>query len=65
MIDLLIYLTIIVILAIVIWWVLSQVPLPAPLKQILMIVIVVIGAIILIGLLLNFTGHGGIPLRLQ
>ncbi len=64
MIDLLVYLAIIVILAIVIWWVLSQVPLPAPLKQILMIVVVVIGAIILVGILLNFTGHGGIPLRL-
>ena len=64
MIDLLIYLAIIVILAIVIWWVLSQVPLPEPLKQILMIVIVVIGAVILIGLLLNFTGHGGFALHM-
>ncbi len=63
MIDLLVYLAIIVILAIVIWWVLSQVPLPEPLKQILMIVIVVIGAIVLIALLLNFA-HGGLSLHL-
>ena len=64
MIDLLVYLAILVIVVIVAWYVLSQVPLPDPLNKILMIVLVVIGAIILIGLLLNFTGHGGIPLRL-
>ncbi len=63
MIDLLVYLAIIVILAIVIWWVLSQVPLPDPLKRVLTIVIVVVGTIILIALLLNFA-HGDHSLHL-
>lgn len=65
MIDLLVYLAVFVILAILIWWILSQLPLPEPLGKILTIVVVVIGAIILIALLLRFAGLGtGIPLRL-
>ncbi len=64
MIDILVYLAIFVIIAILVWWLLSQLPLPEPLRTILVIVMVVIGAIILIGLLLNFTGHGGLSLRL-
>lgn len=64
MIDLLIYLAVFVILAVVIWWVLSQLPLPEPLGKILTIVVVVIGAIILIAVLLRFAGIGSIPLRL-
>lgn len=63
MIDMLVYLTVFVILAIVIWWVLSQLPLPESLRKILIIVVVVIGAIILINILLNFTGHG-FPMRI-
>jgi heme A synthase len=63
MLDILVYLAVFVILAIVIWWLLSQLELPEPLRKIIGIVIVVIGAVILIGILLNFTGHGGIPLR--
>lgn len=62
MIDLLVYLAVFVIIAILIWWVLSQIPLPEPLGKILIIVVVVIGAIILINILLNFAGHG-VPLR--
>ncbi len=64
MIDLLIYVAVFAIIAIVIWWVLTQIPLPDPLKKILLIVLVVIGAILLIGVLLNVTGHGGFPLRM-
>lgn len=65
MIALLVYLAVFAIIAIVIWWVLTQIPLPDPLKKILMIVLVVIGAILLIGVLLNVIGQGGgIPLRL-
>ena len=64
MIDILVYLAVFVILAIVVWWLLSQLDLPEPLRKIISIVIVVIGAVILIGILLNVTGHGGIPLRL-
>jgi heme A synthase len=64
MIELLVYLAVFVIVVIVIWYILSQLTLPEPLNKILMIVLVVVGAVILIGLLLNLTGHGGIPLRL-
>lgn len=64
MIELLVYLAVFVIVVIVIWYILSQLTLPEPLNKILMIVLVVVGAIILIGLLLNLTGHGGIPLRI-
>ena len=63
MIELLLYLAVFVILAILIWWILSQLPLPEPLGKILTIVFVVIGAIILITLLVNFV-HGGMSLRL-
>lgn len=63
MIDLLVYLAVIVIVAILIWWLLTQLPIPAPLNRIVTIVVVVFGAIILIGLLLSATGHG-FPLRL-
>ena len=63
MIDILIYLAVFVIVAIVIWYVLSQLPLPEPLNRIVMIVVVVIGAIILIMILLSITGHGP-PLRI-
>jgi hypothetical protein len=58
MISLLIYLTIFVILAILIWWILQQVPLPEPLGKIVMIVFVVIGVIVLISLLLSVGGDG-------
>jgi heme A synthase len=62
MIDILVYLAIFVIIAILVWWLLSQLSLPEPLRTILIIVIVVIGAVILINILLNFTGHG-LPMR--
>jgi len=64
LIALLVYVAVFTIIAIVIWWVLSQLPLPAPLKQILIIVLVVIGAILLIYLLLSITGMGGSGLRI-
>jgi len=63
MIDLLIYVAIFAIIAITIWWVLSQVSLPEPLKTGLMIVLVVIGVCILVAVLLNFA-HGGFSLHL-
>ena len=63
MIDLLIYVAIFAIIAITIWWVLSKVPIPEPLKTVLLIVLVVVGVIILVGVLLNFA-HGGLSLRL-
>lgn len=64
MIDLLIYLAVLVIVVVLIWWLLSQLPLPEPAGQIIRIVLVVVVAIIAIFLLLNLTGHGP-PLRLR
>jgi hypothetical protein len=64
MLDIMIYLGIFVIVIIVVWWLLQQVTLPEPLGKIITIAIVVIGAVVLIGFLLSFTGVGP-PLRLR
>jgi len=64
MLDILVYLAIFIILAILVWWLLSQVTLPEPLNKIVMIVFVVICAVVLIGFLLNMTGVGP-PMRLR
>jgi heme A synthase len=62
MVTLLIYLVVLVIVCIFLWWLLGQVPLPPPLKQIATIVLVAIGVILLIGILLQFAGGGGLHL---
>lgn len=64
MLDILVYLAIFVIAIIVIWWLLQQVTLPEPLGKIVTIAIVVIGAVVLIGFLMQMTGVGP-PLRLR
>ena len=64
MIELLVYLAIFVIVAIVVWWLLQQLALPEPLGRILMIAMVLIGAIIIIVLLLRFTGVASLPMHL-
>jgi len=56
MLTLLVYLVILVIVVIFLWWLLQQVPLPAPLDKIALIVLVAIGVIVLIGILLQFAG---------
>lgn len=61
--SLLIYLAIIVILIVVAWYLLSKVALPEPAGTIIQIAIVVIVAVVVIGILLQFAGHGGIRLR--
>jgi len=60
MVTLLVYLVILVIVVIFLWWLLGQVPLPPPLNKIATIVLVAIGVIILIGILLQFAGGGGL-----
>jgi hypothetical protein len=62
MIMLLIYVVILVIVCIFLWWLLQQVPLPEPLMKIATIVLVAIGVILLITILLQFAGGGGIHL---
>ncbi len=58
MIDIMIYLAILVIVCLVVWFLLAQVKLPEPIGQIVKIAAVVIVAAIVIGVLLNFGGHG-------
>jgi heme A synthase len=60
MVTLLIYLVVLVIVCIFLYWLLNQIPLPPPLQQIATIVLVAIGVIILIGILLQFAGGGGL-----
>jgi len=60
MITLLVYLVILVIVCIFLWWLMTQVDLPEPLKKIGTIVLVAIGVIVLIGILLQFAGGGGL-----
>lgn len=64
MLDVLVYLAVFVILAILIWWLLSQISLPEPLNKIVTIVFVVICAVVLIGMLMQFSGVGP-PLHLR
>ncbi len=63
MLDILVYLAIFIILAILVWWLLQQVTLPEPLGKIITIVFVVICVVVLIGLLMQVTGVGP-PLRI-
>jgi hypothetical protein len=62
MIAALVYLVALVIVIIFLWWLMGQVDLPEPLKKIATIVLVAIGVIILVGVLLQFAGGGGLHL---
>jgi len=62
MISLLIYLVILVIVAIFLWWLLQQFPLPEPLHKIAIIALVAVFVIVIIGLLLQFSGDAGFRL---
>jgi heme A synthase len=66
MVQLLVYLVIIVVVVIFLFWLMQQVPLPPPLQKIATIVLVAIGVIVLIGLLIQFSGGGSLHIpRLQ
>lgn len=65
MIDLVIYVAVICILAVLLWWLLSQVPLPEPIKKVLTIVFVVVVVLIIVILLLQLAGSGGSLPRLR
>ena len=56
MIGLLITLLIVLILLSLVWWILTQLPLPGPIKQIATVVVVVIAVIILVSMLLPYSG---------
>jgi hypothetical protein len=55
--NLLIWLVVCVIVLGLLWWIVSLIPLPAPAKQIVTIVFVIIVAFACIDLLLGFAGH--------
>lgn len=62
MVTILMYIVVLVIIAIFLWWLLQQVPLPEPLKKIATIVLVAIGVIALITILMQFAGTGTLSL---
>lgn len=64
MLDLVVYLAVLVIVVVLVWWLLTQMPLPEPAGRIVRIVVVVVVAVIAIMLLLQLTGAGP-PLRLR
>lgn len=58
MMDLIIYLGVIVILALVVWFLLSKISLPEPAGTIIQVAVVVIVAVIVVGMLLSLRGGG-------
>jgi hypothetical protein len=58
MISLLIYVLILLIVLALVWWIITQLPLPAPVKQIATVVIVVLFVIAMIYMLLPLAGTG-------
>ena len=62
MIELIVYVVILVVVAIFLWWLMQQIPLPEPLQKIATIVLVAVGVIVLIGILYQFAGSGSFRL---
>jgi hypothetical protein len=58
MISVLIYLIVLCILCALAWWIITQLPLPDPIKRIATVVIVVVFVIAIIWLLLPLAGSG-------
>jgi heme A synthase len=56
LIHLVVILAVVAIVISLVYWILSQIPLPDPVRKIVNIAIVVIAALIVIGVLLNLTG---------
>lgn len=60
----LIYLLIVLFVIGLVWWVIDYIPVPAPLNRWAKIIVILVGAIVLIGVLLNLAGvNTGIPVR--
>jgi hypothetical protein len=59
MISLLVTLLVVLIIFSLIWWIVSVLPLPPPFAQIARVVVVVIFCLVLIGMLLPYTGGFG------
>lgn len=65
MLTLLVNLLIILIVLGLFWWVLTMIPLPAPIARVAQIIFVVIAAIVLIYFLLGLVNGGGGSLNLR
>lgn len=63
MIDILIMLGVLAIFCVVAWFVLSQMNLPEPIRQIIVIILVIVAGVLAIGFLLSFQGGGSFRLR--
>ena len=59
MIEMLVWLAVLVIVVLVVWYLLQQMGLPEPAQRIITIALVVVVAVIVIGMLLQFAGMGG------
>jgi len=56
--SLLITILVICVIFSLVWWILTQLPLPDPFGRIARVVVVVIGCLVLINLLMGLTGAG-------
>jgi hypothetical protein len=62
MLQLLIYLIVAFLVIGVAWWLIDYIPVPPPLNKIAKIVVIVVGALLIIGALLQLTGTNvGLP----
>lgn len=58
MFEAIIYLAVFIVLAALVWWLIKELELPEPIAKAVRIVFVVVCVFVLIGILLNLTGHG-------
>lgn len=65
MIDLIWMLAIYALIAWVIWWIITHVPIPEPFATPIRVVFMVVCALVVIGFLLSLAGHGPSFLRLR
>jgi hypothetical protein len=64
LIHLIVWIAVLAIVAVAVWWILSQVPLPDPIRKIVIIAVVAIVAVLAIILLLQ-VGGGGLGIHLS
>lgn len=60
--TLFVYLIVFLLIIGLVYWVITQIPLPDPIKRIAIIIVVVVAAIVLIMFLLSLVGGGGLNL---
>lgn len=63
MINLLIYLIIICLVLYVLWWVLSQIPLPQPIRTVAVVIFALVAVVMLLNITGGLSGFHGLSLR--